>query len=73
MTWRRSITVWARNSTSSKIVGSGQNDTVVPVRPRGALPVTSSLPVGLPPSANSMHVVVAVAVDLEDAAGSTGR
>ena len=38
MTWRRSTTVWARNSISSKIVGSGQNDTVVPVRPRGAGP-----------------------------------
>ncbi len=54
MTWSRSMTVCARNSTSSKMVGSGQNDTVVPVRPRGAVPVTVSLPVGLPPSTNSI-------------------
>ncbi len=53
ITCRRSITVWARNSTSSKMVASGQKVTVVPVRPRGALPVTSSLPTGLPPSLNS--------------------
>ena len=46
--------VWARNSMSSKMTGSGQNVTVVPVRPRGALPVTSSRPWGLPPFANSM-------------------
>ena len=54
MTCSRSTTVWARNSTSSKMLGSGQNVTVVPVRPRGALPVTVSLPWGFPPSANSM-------------------
>ena len=40
----RSSTVAARNFVSSKTVASGQNDTVVPVRPRGALPTTSSLP-----------------------------
>ena len=43
---RRSSTVCARKSVSSKTVASGQNVTVVPVRPRGALPVTSSLPCG---------------------------
>ena len=62
----RSVTVWARNSTSSKIVGSGLKVTVVPVRPRGAGPVTLSLPWGLPPSLNDHLVVVAVEVDLED-------
>ena len=43
--------VVARNSVPSelKMVGSGQKVTVVPVRPRGALPTTSSLPWGLPP------------------------
>ena len=47
------MTVWARNSISSKMDASGQNVIVVPVLPRGALPVTSSLPTGLPPSLNS--------------------
>ncbi len=54
ITCRRSTTVWARNSISSKMVGSGQKLTVVPVRPWGAGPVTSSLPVGFPPSSNSI-------------------
>ena len=36
------MTVWARNSTSSKIELSGQNETVVPVRPRGAGPVAAA-------------------------------
>ncbi len=53
ITCRRSTTVCARNSVSSKIAASGQNVTVVPVRPRGALPVTSSFPLGFPPSPNS--------------------
>ena len=48
------MTVWARNSTSSKMAGSGQKVTVVPVRPRGAGPVTLSGPVGTPPSVNSI-------------------
>ena len=54
MTWSRSTTVWARNSISSKMAGSGQNVTVVPVRPRGAGPVTFNGPVRLPPSRNSI-------------------
>ena len=54
MTWRRSTTVWARNSTSSKIVGSGQNVTVVPDRPLGAGPVILSGLWGWPPSRNSI-------------------
>ena len=37
-----------------KISGSGQNEMVVPVRPLGASPTTLILPVGLPPSRNSM-------------------
>jgi hypothetical protein len=53
MTCNRSSTVWARKSVSSKIVGSGQNVTMVPVRPRGAGPTISSGPFGLPPSTNS--------------------
>src|SRR5664280_2088851 len=54
ITCSRSTTVWARNSISSKMAASGQNEMVVPVRPRGAGPVTASLPVGLPPFSNSM-------------------
>ncbi len=45
--------VWARNSVSSKIVASGQNVTVVPVRSRGAGPVALSFFLISPPSANS--------------------
>ena len=44
ITCSRSMTVCARNSTSSKTVASGQKVTVVPVRPRGASPVTRRLP-----------------------------
>ena len=54
MIWSRSVIVWARNSTSSKIAGSGVKVTVVPVRPRGAGPVTFNLPCGLPPSLNDI-------------------
>jgi hypothetical protein len=54
ITCNRSTTVCARNSISSKIEASGQKEMVVPVRPRGAGPVASSLPVGLPPFSNSM-------------------
>ena len=46
---------------------------VVPVRPRGAGPVTFSLPVGLPPVYEFHDVVLAAAVDLEHAGGSRGR
>ena len=74
MICRRSMMVWARNSTSSKMVGvRPEGDRGPGPAPRARGPVTSSLPVGLPPLANSMHVVLAVAVDLERPAGSTGR
>src|SRR5664280_1293470 len=53
ITCNRSTTVCARNSISSKMEASGQKEMVVPVRPRGAGPVASSLPVGLPPFSNS--------------------
>jgi hypothetical protein len=43
MICRRSMTVWARNSVSSKTVASGQNVTVVPVR---GWPVLRSLGAG---------------------------
>ena len=64
----RSRIVRAENSRVSKTVSSGQKVTVVPVRPRGASPMTSSLVLSLPPSTNSMHVVLAVLVDLDDEA-----
>ena len=73
MICRRSSTVCARNSTSSKIVGSGEKVTVVPGASRAVRgPVTFSLPCGLPPSLNVEHVVLAVAVDLEDQLGRQG-
>ncbi len=43
--------VRAENSSVSKTLPSGQKVTVVPVRPRGASPTTSSLLVGTPPLA----------------------
>ena len=70
MVCRRSSTVRATKSTPSttKIVWSGQNVMLVPVsRPRlGVSPTTVILPWGLPPSAYSWRVVLAVAVDLDD-------
>ena len=69
ITCRRSITVWARNSTSSKMEASGQNVMVEPVLPRGAFPVTSSLPTGLPPSLNSRTWWSPSAVDLQEQSG----
>jgi hypothetical protein len=48
ITWSRSATVERRSSTSSNTSGSGQKVTVVPVRPRGALPVDFSGPFGTP-------------------------
>ena len=54
--WSRSRIVRAENSMVSKTVRSGQNVTVVPVRPRGASPTTFELGLrDLPPSANSMR------------------
>ena len=47
--------VRAENSRVSNTVPSGQKVTVVPVRPRGASPTTSSLVLTLPPSTNSMR------------------
>ena len=72
ITCRRSVTVWARNSISSKMAGSGQNVIVVPVRPRGAFPVTSSLPTGFAAVLELEDVVVAVAVDLQEQPGGQG-
>ena len=53
--WRRSTTVWPLKTTSSKIDGSGQNVTVVPLWLRGEGPTTSSLPTGFPPLTNSIR------------------
>ena len=52
--WNRSSMVRATNSVVSKMLRSGQKVTVVPVRPRGAEPTTSSLVRFDPPSANSI-------------------
>ena len=54
MIWKRSSMVCARNVTSSMMVGSGQKRISVPVRPRGAGPVSLSLVWILPPLAKSM-------------------
>ncbi len=48
----RSIRVWARNSVSSKTVGSGQNVTIVPVRFESAF--RTMRPVGFPPFSNAI-------------------
>ena len=64
----------ARNSVSSKIAASGQNVTVVPVRGRpcsGAGPVAVQLGLDLA-AVGELHLVVAVPVDLERAAGREG-
>ena len=55
MTCRRSTTVVALNSVSSKTPGSGQKVTIVPRRPRGEGPAVSSFPLGFPPLANSIR------------------
>ena len=53
------MTVWARNSVSSKMDASGQKVTVVPVlgspvlRSLGAGPVSVTLRLSLPPFSNS--------------------
>src|SRR3546814_561507 len=53
--WIRSRIVRADKSVVSKNAPSVQNGTVVPVRPFGASPTTSSLVWGTPPLANSMR------------------
>ena len=71
--WSRSRIVRARNSVVSKTVASGQNVTVVPVRPRGASPMTLSF-VGDLAAVGELHLVVlAVAVDLDDEPAWTAR
>ena len=47
--------VCAEKSISSNTRPSGQKATVVPVRPLGAGPVTSSLVLAFPPSWNSIR------------------
>ena len=78
MTWSRSVTVEARNSTSSKTSGSGQNVTVVPDCPRFDAPTFCKRPCGTPAVTfppRSLHGAVllaiggAVASDFEHAAG----
>ena len=60
MIWRRSITVWARNSTSSKIVGSGEKVTVVPGAPARRGPGDLELALGLAAVLEGHLVVLAV-------------
>ncbi len=65
ITWSRSMTVWARNSISSKMAGSGQKRDggtgASPGRRAGHLQLA-----GRPATVDELHlVVVAVAVDLE--------
>ena len=75
---RRSSTVRATNSVPSatKIVGSGQNVTVVPVRrdraPASA-PTTSQLALRLAALGVLLAVALAVAVDLDDQPLATAR
>ena len=75
MICRRSMTVWARNSVSSKTVASGQKVTVVPVRgwpvlrSLGAGPVVGDLALELAALLELGLPVLAVAVHLEDRAG----
>ena len=59
----RSMSVWARNSVSSKIVGSGQNVTVVPRFFDGA--TLLDLVLRLAALRVVLHPLAAVAVDLE--------
>ena len=66
MIWSRSRIVWARKSTSSKIVGSGMKVMVTPVRARGAGPVIFNLPWGLPPFLKTSWWWSPFAVDFQD-------
>ncbi len=57
----------------SKTVGSGQNVTVVPVRPRGALPTDLELALRLAAVGELHAMAVAVAVDLDIETLATAR
>jgi hypothetical protein len=52
--WNRSSSVWARNVVSSKMVGSGQKRTVVPLWPAGRLADGCSASLRSPPSMKSI-------------------
>jgi len=68
MICNRSRMVCARNSTSSKIVGSGVKVTVVPVRPEARYQ-SPSAPHRLTAVLERQHVVITVLIDLEDQLG----